>query len=215
MTVQEATVPATPVIRKSSWRKRRVAALRLAVVPVCVLAALTTSAWPDGSLVSGALELGGYLCLLLGLIIRIWATLYIGGRKSHELVTEGPYSMCRNPLYCGTFFIAMGCGLCFGSFILAAAMMLILLPAHLAVTIQEERHLLELFPQSYSLYIRDVPRFWPRIKQYRSREWLTVSSHAARRLCWNTALVLLLPPIEDLIDLLHQHHVIPMLFKLR
>lgn len=214
MTTQELTAHPITKKRASSWRKRRVVLLRLAVLPVIALAVLTAPTWPEDSLMNVGVEMLGYFVLLAGLIVRIWATLYIGGRKSHELVAEGPYSVCRNPLYCGTFLIAVGAGLACSSLTLAAAMVVVLVPAHLAVTLEEERHLLALFPESYPQYMRDVPRYWPRWRQYRSREWLTVSSHAAWRMCNNTALVLLLPAIEDLIELLQHHHIIPVLLRL-
>jgi protein-S-isoprenylcysteine O-methyltransferase Ste14 len=46
-------------------------------------------------------------CLWPGATLRLWSTLYIGGRKRVVLVSDGPYSLCRNPLYVGTFLIAL------------------------------------------------------------------------------------------------------------
>ena len=38
------------------------------------------------------------LCLIaMGVIGRMWCTLYIGGRKSSEIIAQGPYSVSRNP----------------------------------------------------------------------------------------------------------------------
>jgi protein-S-isoprenylcysteine O-methyltransferase Ste14 len=202
--------------KKSSWRKKRVAALRLGVTPIIALAVFTAPTWPEHSAMSMILEVSGYVFLLAGLVIRLWSTLYIGGRKSHELVIDGPYSLCRNPLYIGTFLIAVGSGLAFSSLSLAGLMIVVLVPAHLVVTLKEERHLLDLFPETYPQYMKSVPRYWPRLSNYRSREWLTVSSHAARRMCFNTALVLMVPPIEDLLDMLHRgvHPILPVLFRM-
>ena len=41
---------------------------------------------------------------------RLWCSLYIAGYKTDNLVTEGPYSMCRNPLYFFSFIGALGVG---------------------------------------------------------------------------------------------------------
>ena len=46
---------------------------------------------------------------------RTWCSLYIGGRKNHELVTTGPYSVSRNPLYVFSIIGAIGIGAQFGA----------------------------------------------------------------------------------------------------
>ena len=43
--------------------------------------------------------------ILICILGRTWATLYIGGQKQRELVTKGPYSVVRNPLYLFTLFV--------------------------------------------------------------------------------------------------------------
>ena len=44
-----------------------------------------------------------------------WSSLYIAGRKGRELVTVGPYSTCRNPLYFFSIVGAAGMGAQSGS----------------------------------------------------------------------------------------------------
>src|SRR5690606_27834472 len=44
-------------------------------------------------------EAFGGAAILLAILGRTWCTLYIGGRKSAEIVRGGPYSVTRNPLY--------------------------------------------------------------------------------------------------------------------
>ena len=61
------------------------------------------------------------------------------------------------------------------------------------------------FPQEYPAYAKQVPAFWPRLKNYHSRETLTVSARAIRRIAIDTAGVILIPEIEDILELLHQH----------
>ena len=50
----------------------------------------------------------GIPVLILGQVLRGWAVGYI--HKDKVLSTEGPYSLCRHPLYLGTFLA--GTGLC-------------------------------------------------------------------------------------------------------
>jgi protein-S-isoprenylcysteine O-methyltransferase Ste14 len=194
-----------------SLRKRRIALVRGAAVPVIFLAVFVRPTWSTESTVAFCVELAGYSFLLAGLAVRMWSILYIGGRKSHELVTDGPYSICRNPLYLGTSLLAIGAGLCFENVLMLIAVFLIIAPVHLLAARMEERHLLELFPDTYPEYARRVPRFWPRLSNYRSRETVTVRVRAIRRIAIDTVGVLLLPEIEDLLEVLHQHNIVPVL----
>ena len=84
-----------------SFRKLRIVLLRLAFLPIVLMAIFVRPSWNQEGMGPFFVELAGYLFLILGLSVRIWSILYIGGRKSQELVTDGPYSLCRNPLVRG------------------------------------------------------------------------------------------------------------------
>src|SRR5262245_5493976 len=53
---------------------------------------------------------------LLGILIRGWASGHL--RKNAELATGGPYAHTRNPLYFGSFVMAIGCAICGGNWFL-------------------------------------------------------------------------------------------------
>ena len=196
-----------------SLRKKRIALVRMSAIPVIFLAVFVRPGWSRESTLAFWVELAGYLFLLSGLTVRIWSIFYIGGRKSHALVTEGPYSICRNPLYLGTFLLTIGVGLCFENILMLIAVFLILVPVHFLTAKLEERHLLELFPAAYPEYARQVPRFWPKFSNYQSHESITVHIRVIRRIAIDTMGVLLLPEIEDLLEVLHQHNIIPTLLR--
>jgi len=195
------------------FRKKRVVLLRLAFLPMVFLALFARPSWPQASVTAFAVEVGGYIVLLAGLGLRIWSILYVGGRKSQELVTEGPYSICRNPLYLGTVLLACGVGLCFENPLMLIAAVAIVVPAHAIVVGMEERHLAQKFPGEYDAYRQKVPRFWPRLRNYRGGGNVVVPVRAIRRVAVDTLGVLLIPAIEDLLEVLHNFGLIPVLWR--
>ncbi|RWE30056.1 isoprenylcysteine carboxylmethyltransferase family protein, partial [Mesorhizobium sp.] len=92
--------------------------LVLAVLVAVLFAALLfgQSTFPPDTWVHESIEMFGVLLIFLGVVGRLWATLYIGGRKSSEVVTGGPYSVTRNPLYVFSTVAAAGVGAQIGSF---------------------------------------------------------------------------------------------------
>ncbi len=195
-----------------SIRKVRVLLLRLFAIPFILLAVFVRPSWPTESQTGFSVEFVGYIFLLAGLAIRIWSILYVGGRKSHQLVTDGPYSICRNPLYIGTFILAVGTGLCFENIPMLAAILLVFVPVHLVVVRLEEKHLETLFPTEYALYKQKVPRFRPSLRNFKQKKEVVVSVRAIRRIMVDTIAVLMIPQIEDFLEVLQANSVIPVLW---
>ena len=54
---------------------------------------------PEGASWHEAVERSGMFLILIGILGRTWCSMYIGGHKLARLVTDGPYSVTRNPLY--------------------------------------------------------------------------------------------------------------------
>ncbi|MFV2065761.1 MAG: isoprenylcysteine carboxylmethyltransferase family protein, partial [Pirellulales bacterium] len=77
------------------------------LVPFAVVAFMTPPYAAEGSSLDFLADAMAWLIFVMGGTFRWWATLYIGNRKQCVLVTDGPYSLCRNPLYVGTFLIVL------------------------------------------------------------------------------------------------------------
>jgi len=196
-----------------SLRKSRIALLRLSFLPLLPIALFVGRTWSDSSWADYALDWGGYLLILAGVLIRFWATLYIGARKSVQLVEEGPYSLCRNPLYLGTLVIVVGVALCLESVVLLLALLLFYVPLHLLVVRDEERRLAQRFGEPYARYCAAVSRFWPSWAHFRSSATLAVSLRAIRRGAIELVCVLLIPPLADLVEHLHHLGLLPVLWR--
>ena len=62
----------------------------------------------------------GLAAIIVAIVGRAWCSLYIGGRKNAQVMQDGPYSICRHPLYFFSTIGATGFGLLLDSLLLAA-----------------------------------------------------------------------------------------------
>lgn len=98
---------------------------------------------------------------LCGVAIRAWASGHL--RKNAELAISGPYAYTRNPLYLGSFVLAVGVVICGGSWWLAALLLGFFLAVYVPVMQAEAAHMHELFPRDFAAYEQNVPLFLPRL----------------------------------------------------
>ena len=118
--------------------------------------------------------------LLSGTAVRLWATLYIGTSKGKKLICEGPYSLCRNPLYVGTFFITLSIPAFLQSPIFAVGVILSSTLYLWATMPFEEEQLRRHFGQEYLDYCRQTPRFMPRFRHWNSPPTVETNVRALR-----------------------------------
>lgn len=96
-----------------------------------------------------------------GVIIRALASGHV--RKNEELTTTGPYAYTRNPLYLGSFIIALGFAVAARSVWVAVVMIGVVLSIYLPVIVSEENFLRQRFAE-FEEYTRQVPRLLPRFR---------------------------------------------------
>jgi protein-S-isoprenylcysteine O-methyltransferase Ste14 len=146
-----------------------------------VAALLATGSLWQGTLVGRAMALAGIVLAAIGMVGRIWCLTYSSGYKSAELVTQGPYSVCRNPLYFFSFIGLLGIGLATESLALTAFLILFFALVYPAVIAGEEQFLSGKFGAPYADYCARVPRFLPRWSQLSEPESYAVQPRTLRR----------------------------------
>jgi protein-S-isoprenylcysteine O-methyltransferase Ste14 len=83
--------------------------------------------------------------------------------EGHELITRGPYSLVRNPIYLGMFGMLVATGLAVGRWpVLLVATALFLVGTKIRIR-SEEKLLRDAFGETFEEYVRRVPAFIPRI----------------------------------------------------
>lgn len=190
--------------------------LVLAILIIAMFAALLfgEAVYPPETFVHESVEMIGVLMIFLGIIGRLWSTLYIGGRKSHEVVTGGPYSITRNPLYVFSTLAAAGVGAQMGSIVATVGFGLLCALAFHIVILREERFLSAELGAPYRDYLARVPRFIPKLSLYEEGD----TGSFRPRLLLNTLLdglvFLIAMPIFELIENAQGSGALPILFRL-
>jgi protein-S-isoprenylcysteine O-methyltransferase Ste14 len=134
-----------------------------------------------GSPIGFTMLLLGWIFFVLFAVIRTWATLYIGGRKSRELQTDGPYSVCRNPLYLGNFcFTLSGAFFLESLSLLAATVIASYLYARFVIK-AEEQVLRDAFGKTFDDYVAKTPLIIPNFSNYHARPTVEVNLWSLRK----------------------------------
>ena len=103
---------------------------------------------------------------LCGVAMRAWAAGHL--RKNAALAVSGPYAYTRNPLYFGSFVLALGVVICGGSGWLAGLLLGFFLAVYVPVMQAEAAHMHVLFPQNFAAYEQNVPLFLPRLTPWQT-----------------------------------------------
>ncbi|MHA3774441.1 methyltransferase family protein [Verrucomicrobiota bacterium sgz303538] len=178
--------------------------LRGAVGAIILLPAAATVLFsppvaPEGSVLDWGFDMLGWVFFIVYATFRIWATLYVGGRKDRILQTEGIYSATRNPLYVGSACLAISAAFFFQSILLLALAVGVLAFYSAAVVRSEEEVLRQLFGTEFDNYVRQTPRFFPSFANYRTPQEVVVNIAAFRRETRRLLGAATLPIIADLV----------------
>jgi protein-S-isoprenylcysteine O-methyltransferase Ste14 len=197
--------------RVQALRKQTLAVALCAGLAVCLLG---QARWRPGSAAHELIEWVGVVLIVLCIIGRTWCTLYIGGRKDTELVTLGPYSVSRNPLYFFSTIGAAGIGAQFGSIVLAVAAALVSIAVFSLVIRQEEQVLSGIHGRPYDDYRQRVPFLVPRFSLWKDADVLEVRPPRIVMTFIDASLMLLAAPISEFIENLQERAILPVLFLL-
>ena len=159
-----------------------------------------------------ALELLGMALISTAIVGRSWCALYIGGRKAHEIVDTGPYSISRNPLYVFSIAAVGGIGLQTGSIAVGLLTAAVAFAIFHAVILREEEALKRRFGAGYDDYLRRVPRFVGTLSRWRAPETINVHPRRLAQTFAEALLFLLAVPLCELVDRLQDAgYLVPLL----
>ncbi len=183
-----------------------------------VLFVVLLTAVSDGRSLDGALRLAaqatGFVLVVTGTLYRMWASVFIAGRKDVEVVSDGPYGRCRHPLYLGSLVAGLGLALSTRSLVIS-----LLVPMVLAALLgnairREERFLAGRHGAAWSAYASRVPALWPRRRGAPDLPRREVDLTIYRKAFLDAATVLGLWLLLVAVDALRSQGSWPVLFRL-
>jgi protein-S-isoprenylcysteine O-methyltransferase Ste14 len=152
--------------------------------------------------------------IVIGLIVTISGQLirgitiglaYIirGGKNkqvyAEDLVTEGMFNHCRNPLYLGNILMLVGVGILSNSLIYVAILIPLFLFIYQAIVLAEENFLRNKFGEAYNRYCSNVNRWIPDLSgigqtfssmEFKWKRWILKEYNT--QYVWLTGIVLVL-----------------------
>lgn len=197
----------------SRFQRRRRIVLAVLITIMFMALLFVRSAAADDRL-HEHIEAFGIGAILVAILGRTWCTLYIGGRKSAEIIRGGPYSVTRNPLYVFSTLGAAGIGAMTGSIVVAALLAVLCYLAFYSVILVEEAYLEETFGEPYRKYMRDVPRFFPNPALFKESDTLSVRPRILYRTFTDGLIFLAAYPFFEFIEYLQETGTLPVLLRL-
>ena len=152
------------------------------------------------------LFLPGIAIALSGIAFRLWAAGCI--EKNRRLVVDGPYALCRNPLYLGSFVMGIGAVLAVRVWWLLAVYIIGFAAFYWPTVRKEEQALLDRFGDEYRAYRRRVPSLVPWKLRLGSSGFSisnVMRNHEHRYALLSVIFLALLEAAEELRDFLAHH----------
>ena len=204
-------------MQKSRTAKNRLLISKTLLVAFIVVLAISDHGSIDNSDISIALKIVGFVLILIGGFGRLWSSLYIEGNKNEKLISGGPYSMMRNPLYVFSLTLLAGYCCAIQSIAVSVVFLGLFVIIYMPTIYNEEKILLSLYSDLYKSYYDRTPRFLPKFSLYKSHKednMMDVNIKKIQRVIIEIAGFTFFYGLIIVLDIFHQKGYIETFFKL-
>jgi protein-S-isoprenylcysteine O-methyltransferase Ste14 len=198
---------AIPIIEKL-----RIPLSRLFAIALLIVILFSESKW-DESIIELVLFAGGCFLVAIASLGRLWCSLYIAGYKTDTLITQGPYSMCRHPLYFLSFLGALGVGLATETLLIPLIILIGFGLYYPYIMRSEEADLLQRHGDVYRSYRDATPLFFPNLSMLQEPQSYTVNTQIFRQHIFDALWFIWLIGIMEIIEGFHKLGIIPTILK--
>jgi len=174
----------------------------------------SSSRWEDVPLTGDLIFLIGCVFVGIGSLGRLWCSLYISGYKNDTLVTYGPYSISRNPLYFFSLIGGIGVGLATETVMIPLIIVIMFLIYYPNIIKNEERRLLNIHGEEFKRYCNKTPSFIPKFSLFEETEEYTVNPKIFRKNIIRAVWFIWFLGIMEIIEAFHETGVLPIYFRI-
>lgn len=200
---------------RSLCADRRISISRFGVALLYVALWVSVTGWRQaGPVLEHSLSFVGWVLVAIGVMGRIWCSSHIGGKKNSVLVTVGPYSVCRNPLYFCSFLAGSGVALVTETLTLPLVFGFLFAIYYSKVISAEEQTLLATHGAEFEAYCSRVPRFWPRLGLLSEPASYMISGPQLRRSLMDSTWFIIAGGSIEFLEGLHVAGYLPVYFRL-
>ena len=158
-----------------------------------------------------AVEYVGYFLVAACVLGRVYCSAFIGGYKNARLITYGPFSVTRNPLYLFSLIGVLGLALTSGHLLVAVVLLGVFALMYRFLILREERFLLAQLGPEYRAYMERTPRLIPKFSLYDCPDEITVRPQFIAKACLDAIWWFVAFPVFELIEYLQEAGIIPFL----
>lgn len=200
--------------RFQNIKKIRTKFSRLVAILVIIAFIFGSQIYSLSNIQTTIVDIIALLLVTIGTLGRVWCAFYISGFKNKKVVTDGPYSVSRNPLYLYSLIGAIGIGLVSHSLAVLLFIILAFAIYYPFVIVGEERKLAAILGQDYQNYVKRVPRFFPNFKLFTQPKEYTVKPKVFYRDLRDVTMFIVTYCLIVLINVLKANEVIPTFFNI-
>jgi len=196
----------------SFTKEYRIALSRIFGIIIIFLIVLSSSSFKMPIVLELSTNFLSFIFVLICTFGRLWALTYISGHKTKDLITGGPYSIMRNPLYLFSLIGAIGIGLISQNILVLLSILLLFAFYYPFVIKAEEKGLENVHGEAFTDYKNRTPMFLPKPSLFYEPDYYPIDARLFRRAFFSVVWFPLIFMIVLTIGQLHDAGLVPVLF---
>ena len=196
-----------PILKYTDFDRIKIT--RFFLIPIFIIFLFSQHKILESGVLDLAMELVSIVLIFIGVSGRLWSTLFISGYKTTNLITVGPYSISRNPLYFFSFIAIIGIAVETEMITIVLLVLICFAIFYPVVILKEEKLLLQLHGKDFEEYCKRVPRFIPNFKLYTEPDKYVFETRLYRKAFFDSMWFVLAYPALEIIEKLHEHNILP------
>jgi protein-S-isoprenylcysteine O-methyltransferase Ste14 len=182
---------------------------KLALAGAFLIVLSSRQYWNEDMILHEAFEILGTFLVGICAMGRVYATAFLGGHKNDQLVTNGIYSVMRNPLYFFTLLGITGVAFISNHPLVMVGLPLFFYILYARLISREEAFLSEKFGQEYKSYKESTPALFPSFKHINSPETFEMKPKYITKAFWDAIWWFSALPLIETVEYLQESGIVP------